>query len=58
MNSVHMGMPVVDTGTTWALPPTLVAMNITNTTVRLQADFLSDPMPPIQQVVLQQVRAC
>ena len=57
LNSVHSSSPAEDSATTWALPPTLNATNITNTSVLLTAAF-PDLATPIQQVVLQQVRVC
>ena len=57
LNSVHSSSPAEDSATTWALPPTLDATNITNTSVLLTAAF-PDLATPIQQVVLQQVRVC
>ena len=55
LNSVHSSSPAEDSATTWALPPTLDATNITNTSVLLTAVF-PDLATPIQQVVPQQVR--
>ena len=57
LNSVHSSSPAEDSATTWALPPTLDATNITNTSVLLTASF-PDLATPILQVVLQQVRVC
>ena len=57
LNSVHSSSPAEGSATTWALPPTLDATNITNTSVLLTASF-PDLATPIQQVVLQQVRVC
>ena len=55
LNSVHSSSPAEDSVITWALPPTLDATNITNTSVMLTAAF-PDLVTPIQQIVLQQVR--
>ena len=55
VNSVHSRSPAEDSAMTWALPPTLDATNITNTSVLLTAAF-PNLATPIQQVVLQQVR--
>ena len=57
LNSVHSSSPAEDSATTWALPPTLDATNITNTSVMLTAAF-PDLATPLQQIVLQQVRVC
>ena len=55
LNSAHSSSPAEDSATTWALPPTLDATNITDSSVMLTAAF-PDLATPIQQVVLQQVR--
>ena len=57
LNSVHSSSPAEDSATTWALPPTLDATNITDSSVMLTAAF-PDLATPIQQIVLQQVRVC
>ena len=57
LNSVHSSSPAEDSATTWSLPPTLDATNITDSSVMLTAAF-PDLATPIQQIVLQQVRVC